>query len=218
MSTVDADEEETATVSVIEAEPVIETEQVTEAEPVIETEQVIETAPATKTDPVIETEKITETSRETITDGLAKVADSPASDFEFDTQTGTIIKYKGSGGVVNIPGTIKGVKVTVIGYGAFANCDKLTSVSIPSSVTSIVTNAFSKCQNLKSVNIPNSVKSIGYAAFSGCRNLISISIPDSVTNIDNQIFYDCISRGTSHKNAREILAELMQRSPAESHG
>jgi len=45
------------------------------------------------------------------------------------------------------------------------NCSGLTSVTIPSSVTSIGSNAFYGCSLLTSITIPNSVTSIGGSAF-----------------------------------------------------
>lgn len=64
--------------------------------------------------------------------------------------------------------------VTSIGEGAFAACNRLTSVSIPSLVTSIGNWAFENCYGLTSVNIPNSVTSIGNGVFYGCHGLTSI--------------------------------------------
>ena len=65
--------------------------------------------------------------------------------------------------------------VTSIGDGAFEYCSELTSVTIPNSVTSIGWHAFADCSSLTSVTIPNSVTSIGYSAFSGCSGLTSIT-------------------------------------------
>lgn len=58
---------------------------------------------------------------------------------------------------------------------AFSNCTKLTSVTIPASVTSIGSSAFSGCTGLTSITIPNSVTSIGSGAFYGCSNLTSVT-------------------------------------------
>ena len=57
--------------------------------------------------------------------------------------------------------------VTSIGYGAFENCDKLTSVVIPNSVLSIGFGAFEKCYSLATIQIPESVTTIGGRAFDG---------------------------------------------------
>ena len=81
--------------------------------------------------------------------------------------------------------------VTSIGYAAFYGCTGLTSVTIPDSVTSIGNWAFCGCTGLTSVTIPDSVTSIKYCAFSGCTGLTSVTIGDSVTSIDDYAFYGC---------------------------
>ena len=82
--------------------------------------------------------------------------------------------------------------ITGIYASAFENCDNLTSVTIPNSVTSIGDNAFSSCSGLTSVTIPNSVTSIGDRAFYVCESLKSITIPNSVTSIGDCSFEACI--------------------------
>ena len=77
-----------------------------------------------------------------------------------------------------------------IGSYAFYYC-RLTSVTIPNSVTSISRSAFSCCSSLTSVTIGNSVTSIGGYAFWGCYGLTSITIPNSVTSIGDAAFYYC---------------------------
>ncbi len=80
--------------------------------------------------------------------------------------------------------------VTSIGIWAFADCSSLTSIEIPSSVTSIGIWAFAHCSSLTSIEIPSSVKSIGDFAFIFCDGLTSIEIPSSVTSIGKEAFYD----------------------------
>ena len=80
---------------------------------------------------------------------------------------------------------------TITGIYAFAfdDCDGLTSVTIPNSVTSIGYMAFCRCSGLTSVTIPNSVTSIASSMFSRCENLTSVTIPNSVTTIENDAFF-----------------------------
>lgn len=74
---------------------------------------------------------------------------------------------------------------------AFENCNELTSVTIPHSVTNIGDYAFKGCSKLKSVTIPNSVTDIGEYAFQDCCVLPNVTIPDSVTNLGNFAFSGC---------------------------
>ena len=79
------------------------------------------------------------------------------------------------------------------GYSPFYNQDKLTSVIIGDSVTSIGRCAFYNCSNLTSVTIPEGVTSIGNQAFAYCSSLTAITIPEGVTSIGNQAFDGCTS-------------------------
>ena len=81
----------------------------------------------------------------------------------------------------------------IIGEYTFYNCSSLTSVNIPSSVTSIGSYAFLQCSSLTSVNIPSSVTEIGSDAFKDCRSLTSVNIPSSVTVIGDRVFVACSS-------------------------
>ena len=83
--------------------------------------------------------------------------------------------------------------VTSIGYSAFYGCIRLTSLTLPSSVTSIGSSAFEGCRSLTSLILPSSVTEIGSSAFSGCSGLTSLTLPSSVTSIDGRAFYGCSS-------------------------
>ena len=112
--------------------------------------------------------------------------------------------------------------ITTIGDYAFWNCDSLTSVTIPDSVTEIGYEAFALCSNLQEFKskfasedgrcliidgtlnafapaglteyaIPYSVTTIGGYAFYGCSSLTSVTIPDSVTEIGDAAFAGCSS-------------------------
>lgn len=74
---------------------------------------------------------------------------------------------------------------------AFYNCDSLTSIVIPDSVTKINGSAFESCSSLTSVTIGNGVTYIGRGAFSDCSGLTSVLISNSVTHIYPMAFYNC---------------------------
>ena len=81
--------------------------------------------------------------------------------------------------------------VTWIEGGTFSGCTGLTSITISNSVTSIEGGTFEGCTGLTSITIPNSVTSIGNGAFEGCTGLTSITIPNSVTHIKEYAFKGC---------------------------
>lgn len=71
------------------------------------------------------------------------------------------------------------------------NCEKLTSVSIPRSVTVIGACSFLGCKNLRRVELREGLRTIDVAAFMGCSNLESIVIPEGVRIIAHDAFRGC---------------------------
>ena len=71
----------------------------------------------------------------------------------------------------------------------FNDRSKINKVVIEYGVTSIGSHVFHLCLRLTSITIPNSVTSIGDYAFKNC-NITSITIPNSVTSIGEKVFMD----------------------------
>ncbi len=129
--------------------------------------------------------------------------------WEFDdngtlTVSGTgEMTFKKQGTLIFIPWTSSEVKSVVIEEGitsidtrAFAECDKLTNVSLPKSMSKIGWRAFYDCTGLEKVTIPSGVTQIDSDAFYGCTNLKSIEFEDitsGIMNIESGVFKDCIS-------------------------
>ena len=83
--------------------------------------------------------------------------------------------------------------VTIMGNSLFSQCFSLKNVIIPNSVTTIGDNTFAHCSSLAEITIPNSVTSIGNYMFYGCKSLTEIIIPNNVISIGDQAFYQCYS-------------------------
>ena len=75
-----------------------------------------------------------------------------------------------------------------IGGGAFTGCSSLSSITLPNSLTTIEEDAFNECSALTSIVLPNSLTTIGNEAFSRTK-LTSLTIPKNVTNIGEGVFY-----------------------------
>jgi len=108
----------------------------------------------------------------------------------------------------DIQSIVMGNGITVIMANAFADCTNLTTVNIPSTVTSIGDDAFKGCSSLpiidniryadtylvqvlnnslSSYTIQPGTKWIGSNAFNGC-DLLSITIPDDIIGIGSNAF------------------------------
>ena len=124
-------------------------------------------------------------------------------DTETQTAEVTYMDYDDSSGLYNsannivtadIPETVVsgGVTYTVtsIGENAFADCQKLTSATIPNSVKSIKTCAFSYCNGtdtgLTTVNIGSGVSSIHWSSFENCHFLTAINVSNNNINFSSQ--------------------------------
>lgn len=77
----------------------------------------------------------------------------------------------------------------VVGYGLFADCNSLTSVTLPSDAVKIEKDAFMNCTSIKTITIPASAASISPS--SGCTSLAAINVSAANTayrSIDGVLF------------------------------
>ena len=88
--------------------------------------------------------------------------------------------------------------VTTIEKYAFNYCTDLVSVEISDSVTSIEDHAFLGCQSLKNVRLPAHITLLEGSVFEGCTALEEITVPAEVTKIDSECFYGCTSLKNVH--------------------
>jgi len=129
--------------------------------------------------------------------GASKTA--TGTDARFGYIFGTT-NYDGSylANIYRIPTALTKVTITnatsITDY-AFSGCNKLTSLSIPTSVNSIGEYAFSGCSGITEMVLPTGINKISYGTFWECSSLATVNIPIGVTNIDTYAFYGCSSLG-----------------------
>ncbi len=105
----------------------------------------------------------------------------------------TLIRYPESkaGTAFTVPDGVK-----VIGSDAFSSCNKLTSLTLPTSVTTLERFSVYACENLKSIKLPSKLDSIGDFAFAYCTSLTEMTVPEGVKVLSADVFYDCSSLKT----------------------
>ena len=129
---------------------------------------------------------------------LSADGDMTFEDFTYTVlgQNATITQYNGEGGEVTIPEAVDGYPVTGIGDRAFGNCETITAVSLPNTITQVGSYAFSGCVGLKKV-IMSDNSTAEYAArlesyvFSGCTGLTTVELSKNVTTIGDYAFSGC---------------------------
>lgn len=111
----------------------------------------------------------------------------------FDYKYGLINCPNGKSGEVIIPDNLD---IAGIGPYAFYDCDGITSVVFPNSMTRVEYYAFNNCSNLKTVDFGDNLKVISYDSFENCTALEAAVFPDTLTALDIDAFVSCISLET----------------------
>ncbi len=111
------------------------------------------------------------------------------ADFEF-AYTSVLPDYMFEGceklTTVTIPST-----VTEIGDEVFNDCGSLDGVILPQGLTTMGASVFRDCTALSSISIPEGVTKIDYYSFMGCSSLVSVTLPSTIKTIGTQSFYQC---------------------------
>jgi hypothetical protein len=68
------------------------------------------------------------------------------------------------------------------------NRDKLVSLTLPESLTSIGYGAFLGCTSLASISLPSIITTIGPSTFYGFTSLVSLDLPDSLTSFGATVY------------------------------
>lgn len=69
-------------------------------------------------------------------------------------------------------------------YGeVFADCPKLTEITVPTGVTVIPNYAFANCPNLQRINLPEGLEYVYHHAFSNCTGLTEMIYPSTIKTV-----------------------------------
>lgn len=142
------------------------------------------------------------------------IPETAGLEYELDEETNTYavtgIGTAGAETKIYIPAYHDGKAVTVIDYGAFFECN-FTAVKIPSTVERIEGLAFGDCNSLTELKVPDSVtffqgvggnavlksvtfgknsklEEVGKATFGYCPELTDVNLPDTVRLIEDDTF------------------------------
>ena len=120
----------------------------------------------------------------------AASAEKTSGDYKYTADGGKaeITGYTGNETEVNIPATIDGKPVTVIGKEVFKGNKKLQKATIGKNVATIERDAFEKCTKLNKVAFSKSVKQINRYAFAECKKLTSVTLPANLTKLNEGVF------------------------------
>ena len=155
----------------------------------------------------------------TAADGQSAICRVTSAAFEAELKedgTYIITGYHGHEKNVVIPESIKNIPVTEIdsyamwdnqtmltltlpdtlervGNGAFAICEKLTSVDFGNGIKELGSSAFSGCISLVDIELPKSLVKMEDSVFNLCKLIEKVEIPESVTEIEGSTFYGCTS-------------------------
>ena len=112
-----------------------------------------------------------------------------------DISAVTVVSYLGSEGTGYYDSTYPANEIPeyafyISGRDALSVISGLTSILLPTTITSIGNNSFTFCSSLKSISIPASVTQIGLAAFVGCSAIIHVDPANPNYSSVDGVLYD----------------------------
>ena len=84
-----------------------------------------------------------------------------------------------------------GDNVQVVPAYLCKSMNKLDTIVLPATVTSVGQSAFMYCTSLKEMEFPKGIKTVATSVLEGCTKLEKVVIPASVTTINQDAFYSC---------------------------
>lgn len=101
--------------------------------------------------------------------------------------------------------------IQYIGEGAFAGCENLTEIELPSTITEIKPYTFAWC-GLEYIEIHNFITKIGERAFTNCAQLAKIDMSENIEDIGNFAFAWCpqLKSFTIPEKTKRLGYEILQ--------
>lgn len=92
-----------------------------------------------------------------------------------------------------LPTMVKGFTVVSIGESAFArlDCEKVSRIVLPETVTSIEAQAFVDCKDIL-IEVEGKLGAIGESAFKNCNGLLSVTLDEGMTELSAEAFWGCV--------------------------
>ncbi len=112
--------------------------------------------------------------------------------FSHTTSDATVYSVDNIFESLTIPETFEGNPVLHVRAKAFKDCDKLTSLTLPDTISKINEYAFEGCTSLVNIDFPSDF-TIGIGIFKDCSSLAEISLPSCITKIPHYTFDGCTS-------------------------
>lgn len=81
--------------------------------------------------------------------------------------------------------------LTSVGSHAFYGCEQLTVLDLPENVRSVGEYAFAGCRQMQLLDLGSSLETIGTGAFYSCRAIAALRLPGTLKTIGSEAFYDC---------------------------
>ena len=126
--------------------------------------------------------------------------------------------FPGATGAITLPSIVESVNILTLADEIFKDNTNITSVTIPSTYTSISASAFRNCSNLETITFSDSANAqlttINNDAFRGLsNNFTSIDLPHTVTTIGNNVFYDSTNLKTINLGSMNYISVFGSATP-----
>ena len=141
--------------------------------------------------------------------------------YDFNTETNEYSVYSNSRGYTDETLFIKGnhnyKPVTAVNNYGFKGFYRIEHLVVEEGIIWIGEEAFFACEKLESVTLPSTLKVIGREAFKGCISLENVSMYSNIDSIDRNAFSECDNLKTiefngTMENAKKMLSGLVLKS------